>query len=101
MKQAFLSYLVITSIFASASGTEFQVNTRPAYDQTYADIAMDANGDFVVVWTVGLQVNQMKSGAGALRQTAHQSMQTNSKSTQSKPAIKKSPRRQWMMRVIS
>ncbi|MEE9371314.1 MAG: hypothetical protein V3W45_07595 [Sedimentisphaerales bacterium] len=51
MKQAFLSYLVILSIFASASGTEFQVNTRPAYDQTYADIAMDANGNFVVVWT--------------------------------------------------
>jgi hypothetical protein len=50
VKQAFLSYLVILSIFASASGTEFQVNTRPAYDQTYADIAMDANGNFVVVW---------------------------------------------------
>jgi hypothetical protein len=51
MKQTLVSYLVITSIFASASGTEFQVNTRPAYDQTYADIAMDANGNFVVVWT--------------------------------------------------
>jgi len=42
--------LVITSIFASASGNEFQVNTRPADNQTYADIAMDANGNFVVVW---------------------------------------------------
>jgi len=51
MKQLLISYLVITSIFASASGTEFQVNTRPAYDQTYADIATDANGNFVVIWT--------------------------------------------------
>ena len=55
MKQTLVSYLVITSIFASASGAEFQVNTHPAYDQTYADIAMDANGNFVVVWSSYLQ----------------------------------------------
>ena len=51
MKQTLVSYLIIASIFASASNGEFQVNTRPAYDQTYADIAMDANGNFVVVWS--------------------------------------------------
>jgi len=50
MKQAFLSYLVITSIFASASGTEFQVNTRTSRNQANAAIAADANGNFVVVW---------------------------------------------------
>jgi hypothetical protein len=51
MKQTLVSYLVIASIFASASDAEFQVNTRPACDQTYANIAMDANDNFVVVWT--------------------------------------------------
>jgi hypothetical protein len=55
MKQTLVLYLIIASIFASASNGEFQVNTRPAYDQTYADIAMDANGNFVVVWSSYLQ----------------------------------------------
>ncbi|MGA1980791.1 MAG: hypothetical protein ABSG99_09580 [Sedimentisphaerales bacterium] len=51
MKRTLVSYLVITSIFASAPGTDFQVNTRTSNNQTDADIAMDANGNFVVVWT--------------------------------------------------
>ena len=50
MKQAFLTYLVITSIFASASGDEFQVNSYATSFQRDADIAMDAAGSFVVVW---------------------------------------------------
>jgi len=51
MKQAFLSYFVIISAFASDSDAEFQVNTRTTYDQTDADIAMDAEGNFLVVWS--------------------------------------------------
>jgi hypothetical protein len=51
MKRRLLSYLLLISLLSAASAKEFQVNTRPACDQTYADIAMDANGNFVVVWT--------------------------------------------------
>ena len=51
MKRRLLSYLLLISLLSAASAKEFQVNTRPAYDQTYADVAMDANGNFVVVWT--------------------------------------------------
>ena len=50
MKQRLLSYLVITSIFASVSGAEFQVNTRTSNNQANPAIAMDADGNFVVVW---------------------------------------------------
>jgi hypothetical protein len=31
-------------------GTEFQVNVDPNGDQTYADVAIDSSGNFVVVW---------------------------------------------------
>ncbi len=51
MKQTLVSYLVIASIFASASGAEFQVNTHTSNKQENAAIAMDANGNFVVVWS--------------------------------------------------
>ncbi len=50
MKRRLLSYLLLISLLSAASAKEFQVNTRPAYDQAYADITMDANGNFVVVW---------------------------------------------------
>jgi phosphoheptose isomerase len=32
-------------------GTEFQVNTRTANQQAYPAVSLDADGDFVVVWT--------------------------------------------------
>ena len=51
MKRRLLSYLLLISLLSAASAKEFQVNTRSADNQTYADIAMDANGNFVVVWT--------------------------------------------------
>lgn len=51
MKRTLLTYLVITSIFASVSQAEFQVNTHTTYDQTDAAIATDANGNFIVVWS--------------------------------------------------
>jgi hypothetical protein len=37
-------------------GLEFRVNTTTAGDQKYADVAMDATGDFVISWT-GLDQN--------------------------------------------
>jgi hypothetical protein len=50
MKQRLLSYLVIISILVSSSVAEFQVNSRTISFQRDAAIAMDAQGDFVVVW---------------------------------------------------
>jgi hypothetical protein len=34
-----------------AVGGEFRINTYSPSDQTYPDVAMDANGDFIVTWT--------------------------------------------------
>jgi Secretion system C-terminal sorting domain len=33
-----------------AQGSEFRVNTYTTYDQRYSSVAMDSDGDFVVVW---------------------------------------------------
>src|SRR5688572_7580978 len=35
----------------AAQGSEFRVNTVTAADEQYASVAMDASGDFAVVWT--------------------------------------------------
>ncbi|MFQ6035514.1 MAG: hypothetical protein ACE5NM_06650 [Sedimentisphaerales bacterium] len=51
MKRIFFSYLVITSILAPACIAEFQVNTHTSNDQKNAAIAMDAEGNFIVVWS--------------------------------------------------
>ncbi len=51
MKQTLISYLVITSIFTSAYGTELQVNTRASRNQANAAVATDELGNFVMVWT--------------------------------------------------
>jgi len=50
MKSIFYAYLLICSFFTLAWGEEFQVNTRTSGAQANADIAMDAHGNFVVVW---------------------------------------------------
>lgn len=50
MKRTLLAYLVITSIFASVSQAEFQVNTHKTDNQRNATIAMNSDGNFVVVW---------------------------------------------------
>jgi hypothetical protein len=50
MRGVFVSYLLITSILANACFAEFQVNTHTSRDQANADIAMDAVGNFIVVW---------------------------------------------------
>ena len=51
MRFAFLSYLLAGLFFASVYGAEFQVNTHAMYDQKNAAIAMDNDGNFVVVWS--------------------------------------------------
>jgi hypothetical protein len=55
MRHSFLLYLLIGLFFASVCGAEFQVNTHTTYDQKNAAIAMDAVGNFVVVWSSYLQ----------------------------------------------
>jgi hypothetical protein len=37
-------------VWAQPVGPEFQINGYTTDDQTFPDVAMDANGDFVVVW---------------------------------------------------
>jgi hypothetical protein len=39
--------------FAQPQGSEFQVNTTTQFGQQYASVAMDTNGNFVIVWTSG------------------------------------------------
>jgi hypothetical protein len=50
MERTLLSYLIAASIFIPLSRAEFQINTQTTYTQTYADVAMDGAGKFVVVW---------------------------------------------------
>jgi len=40
-----------TSTISDGRGGEFLVNSTIANDQTFPDIAMEANGDFVITWT--------------------------------------------------
>ena len=51
MRRTFLSYLLAVVLFASVCGAEFQVNTYTTNEQKNAAIAMDAAGNFVVVWS--------------------------------------------------
>ena len=55
MRRSYLSYLLTGLFFASVCGAEFQVNTHTSNDQRNAAIAMDAAGNFVVVWSSYLQ----------------------------------------------
>jgi len=55
MRHLFISYLLTGLFFASVCGAEFQVNTHTTYDQKNAAIAMDREGNFVVVWSSYLQ----------------------------------------------
>ena len=49
-------------------GGEFRVNTYTTGDQSYPDIAMDQNGDFVVTWASS---GEDGSGWGVYAQTVH------------------------------
>jgi hypothetical protein len=57
MREALSLFSAFLFLFAAASsaqptpaGSEFQVNTYSTNNQTQSDVAMDAQGDFVVVW---------------------------------------------------
>jgi hypothetical protein len=51
MRGVLLSYLFIASISASACFAEFQVNTRTSNNQANPAIAMDVDGNFVIIWS--------------------------------------------------
>ena len=51
MRGILLSYLFIASISASVCFAEFQINTRTSNNQANPAIAMDANGNFMIVWS--------------------------------------------------
>jgi len=51
MRGILLSYLLIASISASTCFAEFQINTRTSSNQANPAIAMDADGNFVIVWS--------------------------------------------------
>jgi len=51
MRGVFVSYLFITLLLASTSIAEFQINTRTSSNQANPAIAMDADGNFVIVWS--------------------------------------------------
>ena len=55
MKRILFSYQIIILLLASASASEFQINTHTSSDQKLAAIAMDAAGNLVVVWSSYLQ----------------------------------------------
>ena len=58
-------YAQIFNSAGQAIGSEFQVNTTTAGDQTNATVAMDSTGDFVVTWT---SAGQDGSGTGVYAQ---------------------------------
>ena len=51
MKRMLFSNLVIISLLVSTSIAEFQVNTHTSNDQKNAAVAMDVEGNFIVVWS--------------------------------------------------
>lgn len=51
MRWMLVSSLVTISMLASASKGEFEVNTHTTGDQKNAAVAMDAEGNFIVVWS--------------------------------------------------
>jgi len=51
MKQASVVYLATVWFFASAVVAEYPVNTETTYNQTDATVVMDADGDYLIVWS--------------------------------------------------
>jgi len=51
MRGVISSYLLIASISASTCFAEFQINTRTSSNQANPAIAMDADGNFMIVWS--------------------------------------------------
>jgi hypothetical protein len=55
LKRSYLTAVAITLVAAMACGGDFQANTRKSNKQENPAIAMDAEGNFVVVWNSYLQ----------------------------------------------
>jgi len=55
LKRSYLAAVAITLVAAMVCGGEFQANTRKSNKQENPAIAMDAEGNFVVVWNSYLQ----------------------------------------------
>ncbi len=55
MKWRFVICLLVNLVCASLCAADFQVNTHTTYDQRDADLAMDADGSFLIVWASYLQ----------------------------------------------
>ena len=51
MKARYLFCLIFAFLFTGLCPAEFQVNTHTTYDQKNADIAMEPDGNFLVVWS--------------------------------------------------
>ena len=77
----------------AAQGSEFQVNTYSTYDQEYPSVAMDADGDFVVVWdgwnTSGtdLEVFAQRYNAAGAPQGSEFQVNTHTTYDQNRPAV--------------
>ena len=55
LKRSYLTAVAITLVAAIVCGAEFQANTRKSNKQENPAIAMDAQGNFVIVWNSYLQ----------------------------------------------
>jgi len=51
MKQASVVYLAAVCFFASTAAAEYPVNTETTYNQTDAAVVIDADGDYLIVWS--------------------------------------------------
>ena len=51
MKQAFFSYLLISTALITLSTGQFRVNTETTNDQSNPALAADSNGNFIITWS--------------------------------------------------
>ena len=51
MKWTFYLCLITILLLTSSSHAEFQINTHTTNNQTFPDMAMDANENFIAVWS--------------------------------------------------
>jgi len=55
MKRRFVTFVLLNLVFTWICAAEYQVNTHATNEQKNADMAMDAAGGFVIVWSSYLQ----------------------------------------------
>jgi hypothetical protein len=71
----------------TAQGPEFRVNTTTAGDQTAPDVAMDADGDFIVVWHNYDDVMAQRYDAAGVPQGGELRVNTFTQLNQTNPAV--------------